>query len=84
MQINVLDYLEKTAAKYPGKIAIIDEQNRIKFSRTENAGPRRQAALLLLKNRCNPESCSGAGKPYSGSHYFLSGRPLQRKLLCPH
>ena len=26
LQINVLDYLEKTAAKYPGKIAIIDEQ----------------------------------------------------------
>ena len=49
MQINVLDYLEKTAAKYPVKTAIIDEQNRIKFSELKMLAKAAGSALIAEK-----------------------------------
>lgn len=81
MQINVLDYLEKTAAKYPGKTAIIDEQNRIKFSELKMLAKAAGSALIaekpaairspvaVLVNRTAAAIISFLGVLYSGNYY---------------
>lgn len=81
MQINVLEYLEKSALQFPNKIALVDETKAISFSELENCAKAigstilaenpllRHMPIMVLTDRTASTIVCFMGVLYSGNHY---------------
>jgi len=82
MQINVLEYFEKTASKYKDKIAIIDNNNKLTFSELKKCAKKLCHLINIKMNLINqpigiflPKGANSIiaflGTLYSGNFYVL-------------
>jgi len=81
MQINILDYLELTQQRFPDKIALVDEHNRITYSQLQSLAKRIgtkiaqdnksevRRPVIVMADRSLASIVSFMGVVYSGNFY---------------
>ena len=91
MQTNVLDYIEKTAERFPDKIAFADEETSLSFSEFRNRAMRLGTALaqkgvlrmpVLVYMKKSPDFLAAFfGVVYSGCFYVPIDEEMPRRRI---